>query len=100
MTSADDVTSADHVTSADDRTDEAGRTNETGPTSKASPTGWTDFAKAEPAFATEVRARFAMYKHHVLGTLRRDGSPRLSGLEGDFRWDDMWLGLMAGSLKA
>ncbi|MYV98577.1 pyridoxamine 5'-phosphate oxidase family protein [Streptomyces sp. SID3343] len=63
-------------------------------------TTWADFAKAQPEFEATVRERFGMYKHHVLGTLRKDGSPRLSGLEGDFRWDDLWLGMMAGSLKA
>jgi hypothetical protein len=86
-------------------TSERGTASESGTTGSAGasgrgPTSWADFAKVEQEFAAMVRARFAMYRHHVLGTLRKDGSPRLSGLEGDFRWDDMWLGLMAGSLKA
>lgn len=63
-------------------------------------TSWAEFEKAEPEFATAVRERFGMYKHHVLGTVRRDGSPRLSGLEVDLRSEQMWLGMMPGSLKA
>lgn len=63
-------------------------------------TSWAEFEKAEPEFAATVRERFGMYKHHVLGTLRRDGSPRLTGLEADFRFEQMWLGMMPGSLKA
>ncbi|MFD8547429.1 pyridoxamine 5'-phosphate oxidase family protein [Streptomyces sp. NPDC059649] len=45
-------------------------------------------------------ARFGAYRHHVLATLRRDGAPRLSGLEADFRHGELWLGMMNGSRKA
>ncbi|WP_371678986.1 pyridoxamine 5'-phosphate oxidase family protein [Streptomyces sp. NBC_01276] len=61
---------------------------------------WAAFEQAEPEFAAAVRARFAQYPHHVLGTLRKDGSPRLSGLNVDFRGGELWLGMMPGSLKA
>ncbi|CAM5627967.1 hypothetical protein SRIMM317S_04951 [Streptomyces rimosus subsp. rimosus] len=33
------------------------------------------------------------------GTLRRDGSPRLTGIEADFRAGELWLGMMAGSAR-
>jgi hypothetical protein len=36
----------------------------------------------------------------VLATLRRDGSPRLSGIEASFTDGELWLGMMAGSRKA
>ena len=36
----------------------------------------------------------------MLGTLRADGSPRLSGIEVTFRDGDLWLGMMPDSLKA
>lgn len=62
--------------------------------------GWADFAAAEPDFARTVRERFGRYQHHVLATLRRDGSPRLTGLEVDFRHGQLWLGMMANSRKA
>jgi hypothetical protein len=61
---------------------------------------WAAFRAAEPEFADAVRARFQAFQHHVLATLRPDGSPRLTGLEGDFRGDELWLGMMIGSRKA
>ncbi|MEU9459735.1 pyridoxamine 5'-phosphate oxidase family protein [Streptomyces sp. NPDC058322] len=61
---------------------------------------WEDFRSAEPAFAETVRTRFQQYKHHVLATLRKDGSPRVTGLEVDFRFGEVWLGMMPNSRKA
>jgi pyridoxamine 5'-phosphate oxidase-like protein len=61
---------------------------------------WAAFRAAEPDFADAVRARFEAFRHHVLATLRPDGSPRLTGLEGDFRGGELWLGMMIGSRKA
>ncbi|MEV1036983.1 MULTISPECIES: pyridoxamine 5'-phosphate oxidase family protein [unclassified Streptomyces] len=61
---------------------------------------WEEFRSAEPAFADTVRARFQLYKHHVLATLRKDGSPRVTGLEVDFRFGEVWLGMMPNSRKA
>ncbi|MET7510112.1 pyridoxamine 5'-phosphate oxidase family protein [Streptomyces albidoflavus] len=66
------------------------------------PTGvpWSAFAAAEPDFADRVRARFGLHQHQVLATLRKDGSPRTSGLEVNFSEGQLWLGMMPGSLKA
>ncbi|MFJ8000716.1 pyridoxamine 5'-phosphate oxidase family protein [Streptomyces sp. NPDC096310] len=61
---------------------------------------WADFASAEPRFAEAVRWRFEKYSHHVLATLRKDGSPRVTGLEVTFRWGELWLGMMPHSRKA
>ncbi|MEW1611865.1 MULTISPECIES: pyridoxamine 5'-phosphate oxidase family protein [unclassified Streptomyces] len=61
---------------------------------------WSGFAVAEPAFADTVRSRFQLYQHHVLATLRKDGSPRLTGLEADFRFGELLLGMMPNSRKA
>ncbi|WP_432029136.1 pyridoxamine 5'-phosphate oxidase family protein [Streptomyces sp. 1222.5] len=61
---------------------------------------WAAFAAAEPDFARTVERRFGAFRHHVLATLRKDGSPRTSGLEADFRAGELWLGMMDGSLKA
>jgi hypothetical protein len=36
----------------------------------------------------------------VLATLRRDGSPRVSGIEATFTDGELWLGMMPGSRKA
>ena len=61
---------------------------------------WQDLVDAEPAFAEEVRARFDAQKHKLLATLRKDGSPRISGIETTFAEGDLWLGMMPGSRKA
>lgn len=55
---------------------------------------------SEPDFAERVRQRFAVRKHATMATIRRDGSPRISGTEVDFRDDGLWLGSMAGARKA
>ncbi|MFG2678472.1 pyridoxamine 5'-phosphate oxidase family protein [Streptomyces sp. NPDC048392] len=64
------------------------------------PVNWAGFATAVPAPADTVGARFGAYTHHVLATLRKDGSPRTTGLEVRFLGGELWLGMMPGSLKA
>lgn len=61
---------------------------------------WGALSKAEPAFAQEVQSRFDQYTHKVLATLRRDGAPRVSGIEAEFKDGELWLGMMPGSAKA
>ncbi|GAA2290453.1 pyridoxamine 5'-phosphate oxidase family protein [Streptomyces kunmingensis] len=61
---------------------------------------WAAFTTAEPDLAKTVETRFALHTHHVLATLRKDGSPRTSGLEVRFLDGEFWLGMMPGSLKA
>lgn len=61
---------------------------------------WADFVSAEPHFAEAVQQRFEKYTHHVLATLRKDGSPRVTGLEVTFRFGELWLGMMPNSRKA
>jgi Pyridoxamine 5'-phosphate oxidase len=63
-------------------------------------TSWADFAADQPALAGRVRRCFAIRKHCTLATLRRDGSPRISGTEVDFTDDGIYVGMMPGSLKA
>jgi hypothetical protein len=60
---------------------------------------WIEFATAEPALARQVEERFGIRKHKTLATLRRDGSPRISGIEVEFADDELFLGMMPGSLK-
>jgi hypothetical protein len=63
--------------------------------------GWQDVVAADPDFAAHVRRCFAIRKHATLATLRRDGSPRISGTEVEFAEDgEIYLGMMPGSLKA
>ncbi|MFF7876529.1 pyridoxamine 5'-phosphate oxidase family protein [Streptomyces californicus] len=66
----------------------------------SAPLTWGGFAASEPDFADTVRRRFRLYKHHVLATLRKDGSPRVTGLEADFRFGELLLGMMPDSRKA
>lgn len=61
---------------------------------------WAAFSAAEPGLAKTVEARFGAFTHHVLATLRKDGSPRTSGLEVRFLHGELWLGMMPDSLKA
>ena len=60
---------------------------------------WGEFAAAEPAFAGEVADRFAIRKHKTLATLRKDGSPRISGIEVEFADGELYLGMMPASRK-
>ncbi|MBK9178009.1 MAG: pyridoxamine 5'-phosphate oxidase family protein [Acidimicrobiales bacterium] len=60
---------------------------------------WSTFEHEAPELAASVRSRFAANPHHVLGTLRRDGSPRLSGTEVHIHDGEVWLGVMPGSRK-
>lgn len=60
---------------------------------------WTDLVSSEPEFAQRIRDRFGVGKHCTMATLRRDGSPRISGTEVDFD-GGLLLGSMPGALKA
>jgi len=60
---------------------------------------WAEFASAEPALASRVQQRFDTRKHKTLATLRKDGSPRISGIEVEFAEGEIFLGLMPGSRK-
>ena len=61
---------------------------------------WHAFRDDAPDLAAEVQARFEANTHHVLATLRADGSPRLSGTEVTLVEDDLWLGSMPDARKA
>ncbi|WP_305092668.1 pyridoxamine 5'-phosphate oxidase family protein [Prescottella sp. R16] len=60
---------------------------------------WQEFTEAAPALAEAVHARLTAHRHHVLATLRADGSPRVSGTEIDRRDGRLILGSMAGARK-
>ncbi|MFD7301750.1 pyridoxamine 5'-phosphate oxidase family protein [Streptomyces pharetrae] len=61
---------------------------------------WGAFSRAEPELAKTVEERFGAFTHHILATLRKDGSPRTTGLEVRFLDGELWLGMMPNSLKA
>jgi hypothetical protein len=61
---------------------------------------WKEFSRDAPDFAARVQAAFERNKHMTLATLRRDGSPRISGTEIQFDGDEVGFGMMGGSRKA
>ena len=60
---------------------------------------WEEFARMQPDLARRVEERFGIRKHKTVATLRRDGSPRISGIESEFLDGQVFLGLMPGSRK-
>ena len=62
-------------------------------------TNWAQFETEAPDLAKAVAARFEAHKHHVLATLRKDGSPRVSGTEVEFHDGALLLGSMVGARK-
>ncbi|PRX98876.1 pyridoxamine 5'-phosphate oxidase family protein [Allonocardiopsis opalescens] len=64
-------------------------------------TSWHEFERAAPELAGTARARFDAFGGLALvATLRRDGSPRISGIEVTFAGGELWIGMMPGSRKA
>jgi hypothetical protein len=61
---------------------------------------WADVEREAPDLAGAVRARFDAHGLGLLATLRRDGGPRVSGVEPLFTDADLWMGMMPDSLKA
>jgi Pyridoxamine 5'-phosphate oxidase len=61
---------------------------------------WDEFAADAPELARGVRAAFDRGVNKLLATLRRDGSPRISGIEAGFKEGELWLGMMDQSRKA
>ena len=61
---------------------------------------WQQLVDEAPEFAARARAILDANLHKTLATLRRDGSPRISGIETVFTEGEVWLGMMSNSLKA
>jgi hypothetical protein len=61
---------------------------------------WQQVLDDVPEFAATVQARFEFRKHATMATLRKDGSPRISGTEVQFEGGQLRLGSMPGALKA
>jgi len=61
---------------------------------------WAEFEAAEPKFAARVRRLMSTRKHLTMATLRRDGSPRISGTEVQFAGDQLRIGSMPHAVKA
>lgn len=61
---------------------------------------WNEVETEVPDLAGNVRSRFEATGLGLLATLRKDGFPRISGIEPTFILGEVWLGMMDGSLKA
>ena len=60
---------------------------------------WSDVEAEAPDFAERVQRVFDSRRHKTLATLRKDGSPRISGIEVEFLDGEVVMGMMAGSVK-
>ena len=61
---------------------------------------WAEFEAAQPDFAARVRRLMEARKHLTMATLRRDGSPRISGTEVQFTGGQLRIGSMPNAVKA
>jgi Pyridoxamine 5'-phosphate oxidase len=60
---------------------------------------WAEIEAAEPEFAAAVQAKFDAHRHKIMATIRKDGSPRVSGIEVTFLDGEAWFGSMPGARK-
>jgi Pyridoxamine 5'-phosphate oxidase len=61
---------------------------------------WSDVEAQAPELAAPARRYFDAFTHKTLATLRRDGSPRISGTETEFTDGELWIGSMWRAVKA
>jgi hypothetical protein len=61
---------------------------------------WSEIESEAPELAALARRIFDFHKHKTIATLRRDGSPRISGIEVDFAGGDLYIGSMLRAVKA
>lgn len=61
---------------------------------------WAEIEAAEPELCGRARERFDSHAHKTIATLRRDGSPRISGIELVFAEGEVWFGSMREAVKA
>jgi hypothetical protein len=62
--------------------------------------GWSEVEAAAPELTALARRYLDAHVHKTLATLRKDGSPRISGTEVFFAEGEMWLGSMWRAVKA
>jgi hypothetical protein len=61
---------------------------------------WSEVEAEAPELSTLARELLEAHKHLTLATLRRDGSPRISGTEIILKDGELWLGSMPRAVKA
>ena len=60
---------------------------------------WQEVVDSAPEFSSRAQALFDAGRHKTIATLRRDGAPRISGIEAQFANGEIWVGMMANSQK-
>jgi hypothetical protein len=61
---------------------------------------WAEFEAEAPELAARVRELLDAHGHKTIATIRRDGSPRISGTETEQTDGELWIGSMLNALKA
>src|SRR5215469_14749672 len=61
---------------------------------------WSEFAARQPGFAAVAHHQLIGPGVVLIGTIRRDGSARISGVEPLIMDGDLWLSMMPDSTKA
>jgi hypothetical protein len=61
---------------------------------------WAEVEAEAPELMVAARTCFTVRKHCTMATLRRDGSPRISGTEVELSDGQLWIGSMHGAVKA
>jgi hypothetical protein len=61
---------------------------------------WSEVEAQAPELAARAREFFDAHKHKTIATLRRDGSPRISGIESEFVDGELRFGSMSKGVKA
>lgn len=60
---------------------------------------WQEVEEKAPELARTVRRLFEAHKHHTIATIRRDGSPRISGTEIHFDGNHLCFGMMSDARR-
>jgi len=61
---------------------------------------WSEVEAQAPELTARARTLFDAFTHKTMATLRRDGSPRISGTEVVFRDGELYIGSMWRAVKA
>jgi hypothetical protein len=61
---------------------------------------WQEVVDSAPELARTVQQMFDARVHKTMATLRKDGSPRISGIECEFTDGQLRFGSMKGSMKS
>lgn len=60
---------------------------------------WAEISRSVPDLSSYVERRFASHEHHVIATIRSDGTPRVSGTNVMFTGGTLWVGMMPKALR-